>query len=731
MLARTVEALGAYAGALFLLEPGGEVLTLDVSAGMPFDFAGPLRRVRMGAEGGPIAEALHERRQIWMESGQEIARRYPMLAMVLPHPRAVAVTPLETGSTAWGALLTLFPETTPGPDAPARHLPTTAAQCIAWVMQGAAGAGHPLYPGPQPRFVAPPSRERALPSQAQAAVDFLAAVPEGCCRLSPRARITFVDPTAAALLDADVPDLLGARLWEAVPWLADPQLEFRHQAAVISRLPSSYTALDPFGEPLLFTFYPDRRGVSVRITPRAGRQNLDRPALPRDETTGGGERLDALRHRMHLSGALAEARSVRQVVELVADHLLLALQAQTFGLLVAEEGRVRLIGHRGASPAMVELFDGAPFVTDLPAAALIPQTPARELARGVPSFFANREEIRAAYPEGAAAADGVAASAWLPLVVSGQLVGLCMVGYTEPHPFTLEERAVCTSLGTLIAQALDRARQYDVTHQLAEGLQESLLPRALKAVPGLEATARYLPASRRMDVGGDFYDVVRLSSGEAAAVIGDVEGHNVSAAGLMGQARTAVHAYAVSGAPPDDVLRGTNRLLIDLDTELLTSCLYVHLDLVRHVARVASAGHWPPLLHHPGRPAEMVDLQAGPLLGVDADAEYPVTEIGLRPGSTLALYTDGLIEMPGTDQDTTIAGLNDVLADGNRPLDVLADALVTRAQPTGHRADDTALLLVKLSSPDGAHPDGSHPSPHGSRPGLGGSHPDPGGSAIG
>ena len=437
----------------------------------------------------------------------------------------------------------------------------------------------------------------------------------------------------------------------------------------------------------------------MRITPAGRWKGPGRPDLPGSEAAAGPGRLDALHHRMHLSGALAEAKSVSQVVELVADHLLLALRAQTFVLLVAEGGRVRLVGHRGAGTAVVRLFEGAPFAADLPVAGLSPQAPAWDLAQGVPSFFADQEELRTAYPEGAAVTDGAAASAWLPLMVSGQMVGLCVVGYAQPHPFTPEQRTVCTSLGTLIAQALDRARQYDATHQLAEGLQKSLLPHALPEVPGLSAAARYLPASRRTDVGGDFYDVIRLSDREAAAVIGDVEGHSVSAAGLMGQVRTAVHAYAVSGAPPSEVLRCTNRLLIDLDAELLTSCLYIHLDLVRHTARLATAGHWPPLLHHPGLPAEIVDLPAGPLMGIDPAAHYPVTEIDLHPGSVLALFTDGLIEIPGTDYDTNIGGLAALLAATAGPLDSLADTLLTHAQPSGHRADDTALLLLRLSSP--------------------------------
>ncbi|MFG1807335.1 SpoIIE family protein phosphatase [Streptomyces sp. NPDC049040] len=696
MLARTVEAVGAHAGALFLLEPGGEILTLAVSAGMPLDFLGPLRRVRVAAGGGPVAEALQERRPVWIGSGEEIARRYPKIAAVLPHPRAVAVIPLLTGSTAWGALLALLSESDPGPDTPVGPVLTTAAESIAWVVKGAAAAGHHLWPQAEPRFLAFPSPESPEPAQAQAAVDFLAAVPEGSCQLDPQGRVTFVDPTAAAVLGGDNARLVGARLWEAVPWLADPELEYRHQAAIVSRLPATYIARPPAGGRLLFVLHPGRNGVSLRITPADSRQEPDGPDPPDRQALAGADRLNALHHRMHLSSALSEAVSVRQVADLVADQLLLALQAQTFGLLVAEEDRVRLVGHRGVSPGLVRLFEGVPLATDVPVPGLAPHAPAWGLAQGVASFFASPEDLRAAYPEAAEASSGVAAWAWLPLMVSGQLVGLCVVGYSRRHPFTLEERAVCTSLATLIAQALDRARQHDATHQLAEDLQASLLPRALAALPGLEATARYLPANRRVDVGGDFYDVIRVSATEAVAVIGDVEGHSVSAAGLMGQVRTAVHAYALSGATPGEVLARTNRLLIDLDAELLCSCLCVTLDLARHTAHLATAGHWPPLLRRPGHPGRILDLPPGPLLGVDPAARYPITGIDLPPGAVLALFTDGLIEIPGTDHDSNIAELAAALSGAGGGLDALADTLLTHGQPPGHRADDTALLLLKV-----------------------------------
>jgi serine phosphatase RsbU (regulator of sigma subunit) len=290
----------------------------------------------------------------------------------------------------------------------------------------------------------------------------------------------------------------------------------------------------------------------------------------------------------------------------------------------------------------------------------------------------------------------MAAWAYLPLIASGRPVGTCVLSYAEPHVFPADERAVLTSLSGLIAQALERALLYDAKHQLAHGLQAALLPHSLPSLPLIEAAARYLPATQGMDIGGDFYDLVPTHGG-AAAVIGDVQGHNVTAAGLMGQLRTAVRAYTTVGQAPEEVMRSTNRLLFDLGTELFASCLYMRLDPEREVAVMARAGHPPPLLRRPDGKVRVLDLAGGPLLGIDASATYPTTEVPLAPGSVLALYTDGLIESPGVDIEDALADLGRRLAEtGDQPLDALADSLVRHgATASQERLDDVALLLLR------------------------------------
>jgi len=178
---------------------------------------------------------------------------------------------------------------------------------------------------------------------------------------------------------------------------------------------------------------------------------------------------------------------------------------------------------------------------------------------------------------------------------------------------------------------------------------EGLLPRSLPQIGGLHTAARYRPAVSALDVGGDFYDLIALDDTTAVAVVSDVQGHSVPAAALMGQVRTAVHTHAQVGTAPSEILARTNRLLKDLNTELFTSCLCAQLDLRRRTALLANAGHLPPVLRRPDGRAEVLELPPGLLLGVEAEASFPTTEIALAPGTLLALYTDGLVERPDTD----------------------------------------------------------------------------------
>ncbi|GGT80153.1 SpoIIE family protein phosphatase [Streptomyces lateritius] len=688
-LAETVRRTGASIGAVYLLAPDEPVLLLEALYGAPADVAAPWSRVPLAAP-APVAEAVRDERLIWVGSQEEMARSYPRTAVALPYPLALAAAPV-VGNRCWGSLLLMWPATRPSRMTRREH-GHVAACCrrLARLLEEAAEAGRPLVTADRPRVLPPATGDRQA-GPAGAAADFAERLPGGCCSLDLEGRITYLTSGGAELLGRDAGRLLGTLPWQSLPWLDDPTYEDRYRAAVLSREPVSFTACRPPDQWLEFHLYPDASGISVRIVPTGA---LPPPApaprrAPGSTTTPA--RAGQLYQLMHLAAGLTEVVGVQDVVDLVADQIMPAFGAHGLVLSMVDSGRLRITGHRGYPAEVIERFDGLPLDTTF--------TPAGQaLSSGIPSFFGDPEEMRRIYPE-APLVSGKQAWAFLPLIISGRPVGCCVLSYERPRNFSAEERAVMTSLAGLVAQALDRARLYDTKHLLAHGLQQALLPHSLPAVAGLDVAARYLPATAGMDIGGDFYDLIRLGDTGAAAVIGDVQGHNVAAAALMGQVRTAVHAHATLATPPDRVLAAANRLVSDLDPGLFTSCLYVRLDIAHRRVTLASAGHPPPLVRQRDGRTAPLDVTPGPLLGIDPDAEYPVTETDLTPGLMLLLYTDGLVETPGTDYDDSVSDLARHLAEADdRDLSLLIDSLLRKARPARLRTDDIAVLVLKAAS---------------------------------
>ncbi|WP_371667707.1 SpoIIE family protein phosphatase [Streptomyces sp. NBC_00289] len=688
-LASMMDEVDAHSGAVYLLAADEPVLEMAVMAGMPRAFAAPWERVGLSAP-IPVAQAVRERRLVWVGGEEDMASRYPRIAVVLPYPFALAALPVATESTAYGAIFVTWPGSHP-PELSERergHL-TAACDRLAVRLERAIAQNNPLHPEPDLLAGSPLAGPAGTLGTIEAA-RMVARLPYGLCSLDLHGRVSFANGAAAELMGVPVSRLLGAQLWASVPWLNDPVYEDRYRAALLSQDTTSFVALRPPGEWLSFRLYPSTTGLSVRISrARAVAEMNRRGPQPGDAPS----RLVTISQVLSLAGALTEAVGVQDVVQLVADEIAPAVGGQALVILGSRTGRMHVLGHRGYPDArVVQRFDGLP---------LAEQTPGTQVLKtGVPAFFESRQQLERLYPARYAAPDDFAAWAYLPLIASGRPVGTCVLAYADPHPFPADERAVLTSLGGLIAQALERAQLYDAKHQLAHGLQEALLPHSLPPLPGIEAAARYLPATQGMDIGGDFYDLVP-TQGVAAAVIGDVQGHNVTAAGLMGQIRTAVRAYTTVGQAPQDVMRSTNRLLLDLGSDLFASCLYLRLDPARGRAVMARAGHPPPLLRRPDGRVRVLDLAGGPLLGIDDSATYPTTEVELAPGSVLVLYTDGLIEAPGVDLEDALADLGQRLAEaGERPLDELADHLVRNSVATQERIDDVALLLLRARTED-------------------------------
>ncbi|MFI1422368.1 SpoIIE family protein phosphatase [Streptomyces sp. NPDC020731] len=683
-LASMMDEVHAHSGAVYLLSPDQPVLEMAVMAGLPRAFAAPWERVGLSAP-IPVSDAVRERRLVWVGGEEEMARHYPRIAMVLPYPFSLAALPVATGTTAYGAVFVTWPGTHPPElsDRERDHL-TAACDRLAVRLERAAEQSLPLAPEPD-LLAAPLVGGMAGTLGTVEAARMVSRLPYGLCSLDLHGRVGFANAAAAELLGVPGNRLLGAQMWASVPWLNDPVYEDRYRAALFSQHVTSFVALRPPDAWLSFRLYPSTTGLSVRISRARAVAEMNR-AAPRP----GQERprLVTITQVLSLAGALTEAVGVQDVVQLVADEIAPAVGSQGLVVLGSRAGRLRVLGHQGyADAGVVERFDGMP---------LSEPTPGSQVLRsGVPAFFESRKEVERLYPALLVNPSEFAAWAYLPLIASGRPVGTCVLSYAAPHHFATEERAVLTNLAGLIAQALERALLYDAKHRLAHGLQEALLPHTLPSLAGIEAAARYLPATQGMEIGGDFYDLVP-TQGMAAAVIGDVQGHNVTAAGLMGQVRTAVRAYTAVGQTPEEVMRSTNRLLLDLGSDLFASCLYMRLDPAHGRAVMSRAGHPPPLLRRPDGRVRVLDLAGGPLLGIDGSAVYPSTEVDLSPGSLLVLYTDGLVESPGTDFEDAVADLCRRLTDlGDLPLDDLADALVRHGADAENRLDDIALLLLR------------------------------------
>ncbi|MFH8662922.1 SpoIIE family protein phosphatase [Streptomyces afghaniensis] len=687
-LAEIVRATGASIGGLYLIDEAEPLLRLVALCGLPVSFTVTWQRLPLTAP-VPVADAIRDDTLVRIGSQDEMARRYPRAAAVLPYPFALAAVPLSGVRRRWGGIVLMWPAVRPRRGTSRERGDITAgARRMARLLDEASRP--PTLPD-QPRVV--PIEAAHHPVQTGlAAADYLERLPEGALNLDLEGRITFASATAARLLGRRADRLLGTRPWQSLSWLDDPVHEDHYRSAVVSRAPVSFTALRPPDRWLTFQLYPGTSGISVRVAPRG--EQSEAPPPPAAARPAAAAPTGRLYQLVHLAAALTETVTVRDLVSLIAHQILPAFGAQGLVLSAAEAGRLKITGYHGYPADVIERLDALSLDTEL--------TPAGQvLASGAPAFFADPAEMAGTYPR-APRISGKQAWAFLPLVISGRPVGCCILSYDHPHTFTADERAVLTSLSGLIAQALDRARLYDAQQRLVHELQRALLPRAVPHLPGLDVAARYLPAGHGIEVGGDFFDVLRLDDTTAAAVIGDVEGHSITAAALMGQVRTAIHAHATAGAAPGQVLARTNRLLADLDSELLVSCLYAHLDLAHHRAAFASAGHVPPLLRPVHATAGILDVEPGPLLGIDTGAAYPVTTAPLPPGTTLALYTDGLVELPGTDTARTTSDLAGHLNAGDgHELERLIDRLVHHTAPTGQHADDITVLLLRTAHTDG------------------------------
>ncbi|MFJ3335393.1 SpoIIE family protein phosphatase [Streptomyces sp. NPDC086766] len=410
--------------------------------------------------------------------------------------------------------------------------------------------------------------------------------------------------------------------------------------------------------------------------------------------------------------ALAEARSTAEVLRVAAGLSMPGFSPDGLAVFGVEGDRLTIIGHHGQRPG-----DEGPFVH----MALETDYPAAEAVRtGRAVYLSSPEQYRSRYPLTWPLAQRFNRQSWafLPLTVQGRPMGAWMAAFTYPVAFTPDERSVLTTVARMLAQALSRAGTAETERELSEGLQRTMLPTLGPGIPGMDVAARYIPTGGGLQVGGDWYDMIPLpggssrtaSGGRFALVIGDVQGHDVRAAGLMGQLRIALRAYASEGHRPDAVLSRVSRFLHGITNDpdsadlRFATCLYAEVDPRTGVLEIARAGHPDPVIRMADGTVLLRPTAGGLPLGIDPDADYPTTRFTLEPGETMMICTDGLIETGGHDLDTGWQRIRTILEEHDGGSEELADALVQAVHgPSSHhttgpladrREDDIAVLLL-------------------------------------
>jgi PAS domain S-box-containing protein len=392
---------------------------------------------------------------------------------------------------------------------------------------------------------------------------------------------------------------------------------------------------------------------------------------------------------------LAEALTVEQVVEVISEVGRSAIGADRSVVALLNPERLRL---KTVSPAAMPIGPGAP-ADDIPLDTPSVMTAAILTRR--PLLLESPEALRRQF-------DGVAnvglflthsdERAWvgLPLIAAGAPLGALRFSFTRPRQITEEERVFLEALAGQCALALERATLFEREHTTAETLQRSLLPDTLPTVPGIVLEASYMPVTRNMEIGGDWYDAFRLPDGKLAVAAGDVMGKGLTAAAGMGRVRNALRALALTDPRPAAVLSGLDRLFEATEQEeQVTTVAYLVVDPETGDGLAGNAGHLPPLLLSADAPPRLDTTEAGTPLGWTSPRQQYAFR--LPPGNTAVLYSDGLVENRKRGLD---AGLDELVAvAGQAPADVVEDperllGYLVERMLTGYEQDDDVTVLV-------------------------------------
>jgi serine phosphatase RsbU (regulator of sigma subunit)/PAS domain-containing protein len=545
--------------------------------------------------------------------------------------------------------------------------------------------------------------ERAGESRVARVVE---AMPAGFYSLDPEWRFTHINAEAEQLLRLRRDQLLGRLVWEAFPASLRSPFEESLRGAVRTGEPVSFDAYYPAPLDAWFELraWPSPDGLSVYFTDVTARRRME------ERATRAGERLALLaRVSSELAGTPDAAAATGRLSRIVVP----ALAAWCIVTVLDPDGRPRDVGAWHGDPALRPLVEryGHSRLEALP-----PHAPTHRALQTGQVVATTGTELLGLLPPGEAR-DLLAGLApgdvvVLPLRGRGRTLGVLSLYFDPAAAPTDEDLATAREVADRAGLALDNARLYAQQHQLAEGLQRSLLTDPPEPDHS-QIAVRYVPAAESARVGGDWYDAFLQPNGTTMLVIGDVAGHDTAAAAAMGQLRSLLRGIATySGAGPVEVLRGLDASMETLQMKALATAAVARLEQTleereRGLTRMrwASAGHPPPLqLDADGTVTVLAPWAGDLLLGVDADARRRESTAVLGTGATVLLYTDGLVERRDADLDEGLARLTAALEElADRPLEELLDELLERLVQ-GRPEDDVALVAIRLHPPDRPRP---------------------------
>jgi PAS domain S-box-containing protein len=534
----------------------------------------------------------------------------------------------------------------------------------------------------------------------------LEAMPAGFYSLDHEWRFTHVNAEAERLLGRSREELLGQVIWTAFPATVNSGFEKHYRAAVRSGEPVHFdehypAPLDGWYE---LRAWPSPEGLSVYFIEVTERKRA------REHAKRSAQRLALLAQvSAELAGTLDAQAATSHLPRLVVP----GLAQWCIVTIVDSDGRARDVGWWHAEPsarALVERYT-AVRLDAMPATSPV----ARALLAGE-AVRADATEVRRLLPAGEALelleALAPGSAVCLPMRGRGRTLGVLTLYFPPSEALSQEDLATAQDVADRAGLALDNTRLYAQQQQLAEGLQRSLLTEPPEP-DHAEIAVRYLPAVEAARVGGDWYDAFLQPGGATMLVIGDVVGHDTEAAAAMGHLRGLLRGIATySDAPPVEVLRGLDASMAVLQTHVLATAAVARFEQTaderrRGVTRMrwANAGHLPPLVINPdGSVAELAAWKGDLLLGVDPDVERQESVVTLDRGSTVLLFTDGLVERRDADLDAGLVRLREALVDvAHLPLQQLLDEVLERLVD-GRPEDDVALVAVRLHRQDRPRP---------------------------